>query len=116
MHSTLPHEERVLTADRRDGLIELDSLPRRRPRHQPPRDSLAALGAKPKFVGRSRVSITSSKIENDRSCESSCRLNAISVTSQARGVIVTSQGRQHSALRLRVSLLRPTVGRSREIR
>ncbi len=77
----------LLTADRRDGLIELD-FPATPPAAAPAPEGLAAaLGAKPKFVGRKNESIVRELMPD---------LNAISRI-QARGVIVTSKADGTSA-------------------
>jgi len=86
----------LLTADRRDGLIELD-FPATPPAAAPaPEGLVAALGAKPKFVGRSRFDYLV-EIENESIVrELMPDLNAISQI-QARGVIVTSKADSTSA-------------------
>ncbi len=86
----------LLTADRRDGLIELD-FPATPPAVAPaPEGLVAALGAKPKFVGRSRFDYLV-EIENESIVRKLMPdLNAISQV-QARGVIVTSKADSTSA-------------------
>ena len=86
----------LLTADRRDGMIELD-FPATPPAAAPAPEGLAAaLGARPKFVGRSRFDYLV-EIENESIVrELMPDLNAISQI-QARGVIVTSKADSTSA-------------------
>jgi len=102
----------LLTADRRDGLIELD-FPATPPAAAPAPEGLAAaLGAKPKFVGSQPVRLPRRDRERIDRARAHAGLNAISQI-QARGVIVTSKADSNKCLRLRVSLLAQPVGRSR---
>jgi len=81
----------LLTADRRDGLIELD-FPATPAKPIPaPAGLVEALGAKPMFVGRSPFDVFV-EVENESTVRTLApNLSAIAEI-QARGVIVTSRG------------------------
>jgi PhzF family phenazine biosynthesis protein len=81
----------LLTAERRDGLIELDFPTRTAEELEPPEGLAAALGVTPRFVGRSRYDYlleVASEEEVRTAVPDHARLRTLAV----RGVIVTAAG------------------------
>lgn len=81
----------LLTAERRDGVIELDFPGRAADEVEPPEGLAAALGVTPRFVGRSRYDYlleVASEDEVRASVPDHTRLRTLPV----RGVIITAAG------------------------